>query len=104
MNLGELRKAYMAERPLHSNGGSKLEPGFRVQGRLRLLFYLIIQPRTPTELASLENKHLSDVSRKLRKLKDMGLVESTPSGSRERYYRVTRDGFRYYNVLVRQVQ
>ena len=73
-----------------------------VQKRFRLLFYLIAKPRTPTELASLERKHLSDVSRSLRELRNMGLVEAKTSGSRERYYSVTEDGLFVYTMLSHQ--
>lgn len=57
---------------------------------------------TPTELASLENKHLSQVSRTLRELRKEGLVEYTHSGSREKYYRPTRDGYLVYSMMIRQ--
>ena len=60
---------------------------------LRVLYDLVASPKTPTELANLEKKHLSHVSRILRTLRDNGLVEYTESGSRERYYRTTAEGF-----------
>jgi predicted transcriptional regulator len=67
-------------------------------GWLRLLYYLVRSPKTPTELASLEKKHLSEVSRTLRSMRDVGLVEYTETGSRERYYRATDEGY----VLLRR--
>ena len=50
-------------------------------------------PRTPTELASLENKHLSHVSRALSELRAQGLVEPISGSTRERYYRATDRGY-----------
>ena len=64
--------------------------------RSKLLERLASQPHTPTELATMENKHLSHVSRALIELKDYGLVSSTDSGSRERYYKVTSQGDAIY--------
>jgi predicted transcriptional regulator len=68
-------------------------------GWLRLLYLLVRSPKTPTELATLENKHLSEVSRTLRNMRDSGLVEYTETGSRERYYRATEQGY----VLLRRL-
>jgi len=68
---------------------------------LRLLYYLVGSPRTPTELATIEKKHLSQVSRTLRTLRDSGLVEYTQTGSRQRYYRVTEEG---YAMLMRSLR
>jgi DNA-binding IclR family transcriptional regulator len=62
-------------------------------GWLRLLYHLVGSPKTPTELATLEKKHLSEVSRLLRSMRDSGLVEYTETGSRERYYRATEEGY-----------
>ena len=69
-------------------------------GRFKLLWYLIVRPRTPTELAALESKHLSNVSRMLRELKTEGLVSATSSGSRERYYHATKQGYLMYSLIV----
>lgn len=66
---------------------------------LRVLYHLVTSPKTPTQLANLERKHLSYVSRTLRTLRDSGLVEFTSEGSRERYYRATEEGY----VLVRRL-
>jgi DNA-binding MarR family transcriptional regulator len=77
---------------------------FSVPGRFKLLLYLIVRPRTPTELATLEGKHLSNVSRMLRELKAEGLVEMTPSRSRERYYRATPDGYLIYAMVSSRIR
>jgi DNA-binding transcriptional ArsR family regulator len=66
---------------------------------MKLLFHLTVRPRTPTELAALENKHLSQVSRSLGELKRRGLVELAEARSRERYYKPTRDGYIVYAYL-----
>lgn len=70
--------------------------------KLKLLYYLVIRPRTPTELASLENKHLSDISRGLGSLRKEGLVEFRNSGSREHYYRATAQGYILLYASLRQ--
>ena len=70
-------------------------------GWMRLLLELVKSPKTPTELASLQNKHLSHVSRTLRSLRDSGLVEYTETRSRQRYYRVTAEG---YALLIRTLR
>jgi DNA-binding MarR family transcriptional regulator len=74
------------------------------QSRFKLLLHLVVRPRTPTELASLENRHLSDVSRSLAELRRLGLVEVTPSRSRERYYHVTPDGYMAYAALSQKLK
>ena len=68
---------------------------------LRLLYHLVGSPKTPTELATMEKKHLSQVSRTLRTLRDSGFVEYTQTGSRQRYYRVTAEG---YAMLMRSLR
>jgi DNA-binding PadR family transcriptional regulator len=65
---------------------------------LRVLYHLVSSPKTPTEIANLEKKHLSVVSRTLRDLRTNGLVVYTKTGSRERYYRPTEEGY----ILIRQ--
>lgn len=60
---------------------------------LKLLHHLILSPKTPTELANLEKKHLSEISRALAKLRRFGYVEYERRGSKERYYRATVDGY-----------
>ncbi|MDG7011382.1 MAG: hypothetical protein JRN57_04610 [Nitrososphaerota archaeon] len=69
--------------------------GLSVKGpfRFRLLYHLIGRSRTPTELALLENKHLSDISRGLGVLRKEGLVRYESSGARERYYELTQEGY-----------
>ncbi|MDG6990679.1 MAG: winged helix-turn-helix transcriptional regulator [Nitrososphaerota archaeon] len=67
-----------------------------------MLYHLVMRPRTPTELATLENKHLSDISRGLGKLRKAGLVEFASSGTRERYYRPTQEGYIILYASMRQ--
>ena len=69
--------------------------------KLRLLIDLFNGPHTPTELATMEKKHLSQVSRALRDLRRGGLVEVKKSGSRERYYRPTPVGYSMINEILR---
>ena len=61
--------------------------------RSKLLQRLASRPHTPTELAAIESKHISHVSRALVELRDWGLVCSTESGSREHYYKITSQGY-----------
>jgi DNA-binding transcriptional ArsR family regulator len=61
--------------------------------RSKLLQRLASSPHTPTELATIESKHISHVSRALIELRDWGLVDSTESGSREHYYKITSQGY-----------
>ena len=63
-----------------------------------VLYHLVSSPKTPTEIAHLEKKHLSVVSRTLKDLRSKGLVVYTNTGSRERYYRPTEQGY----ILLRQ--
>ncbi len=67
--------------------------------RSKLLERLASKPCTPTELAAMESKHISHVSRALIELKDRGLVSSSSSGSRERYYRITSQGYAIYATI-----
>lgn len=69
--------------------------------RKTLLSLLIITPKTPSELASIGSKHVSHVSRALAELMSRGLVEYSDKGSRERYYRATKDGYVAYVALLR---
>lgn len=69
--------------------------------RRKLLEHLTKGPLTPTELASMEQKHVSHVSRALAELKAQGLVESMSSHSRERYYRATYQGLATYYMLLK---
>ena len=73
----------------------------RSELRKTLLALLIGVPRTPSELASIESKHVSHVSRALAELRTMGFVEFSEQGSRERYYRATRQGYVAYVALMR---
>jgi DNA-binding transcriptional ArsR family regulator len=72
--------------------------------RFKLLSYLVSTPRTPTELASLEKKHVSHVSRALSELRTMGLVESMETGSRERVYRSTDRGYLLFLMISRSTR
>ena len=69
--------------------------------RRKLLGHLREGPKTPTELASLESKHVSHVSRALKELSAMGVVESMPGQSRERYYRMTKEGYLIFASIAR---
>lgn len=69
--------------------------------RYRLLSLVAVRPRTPTELAGLEGKHVSHVSRALGELRGMGLVERIPSGSRETFYTTTDRGYLIYLMHLR---
>jgi len=60
--------------------------------RSKVLVHLSRGPMTPTELASIENKHVSHVSRALAQLCAEGLVEPISTSSRVRYYRATDRG------------
>jgi DNA-binding transcriptional ArsR family regulator len=69
--------------------------------RKALLFYLILRPRTPSELAAIEKKHVSHVSRALTELRRNGLVECSRSRSREKYYRATELGYATFVIYMR---
>ena len=75
--------------------------GIFLPDKIKLLIDLFSGPHTPTELATIERKHLSQVSRALSELRTHGLVEVTRSGSRERYYRPTPDGYYMINEILR---
>ena len=67
--------------------------------RKALLSRLIRSPATPSDLAAIEQKHVSPVSRALAEMRGMGLVEFASSGSRERYYRATSQGYLVFAAL-----
>ncbi len=67
--------------------------------RARVLAVLSGAVHTPTEIAVLENKHLSHVSRALSELETRGLVEVARSDSRERYYRATKAGYSLFQTI-----
>jgi DNA-binding transcriptional ArsR family regulator len=69
--------------------------------RVKILEDLSKGPKTPTELAYLENEHLSHVSRALAELRAQGLVAPMPRSSRQRYYRTTQRGYELYAVVMR---
>ncbi len=83
-----------------SNIGSAPNGVIGSEVRLRLLGHLSKEAMTPTELASLENKHVSHVSRALSELKAQGLVAPAVTQSRERYYRATQQGMRLYAAVL----
>jgi len=60
--------------------------------RSKVLVELSKGPKTTTELASLEGKHVSHVSRALAELRAEGLVEPFWTSSRSIYYRATDEG------------
>lgn len=72
--------------------------------RRRLLGQLTTGPKTPTELAVIEDKHVSHVSRALAELRMRGLVEPLNRESRERYYRVTNQGYAVYLIISRTIK
>jgi predicted transcriptional regulator len=61
--------------------------------RTRVLALLSGATRTPTEIAKLENRHVSHVCRTIKELEAQGLVEVAWSEPRRRYYRTTRSGY-----------
>ena len=61
--------------------------------RSAVLKILTNRPITPTEVAKIENKHVSHICRTIRELEDAGLVEFVASESRQRYYRATQTGY-----------
>ena len=69
--------------------------------RLTLLFQLVTGPKSPSELATMEKKHISHVSRALTEMRSRGLVEYWATDSRERYYRVTSQGYAVFTMLTR---
>ncbi|MDG6902402.1 MAG: ArsR family transcriptional regulator [Nitrososphaerota archaeon] len=69
--------------------------------RVKLLFHLIAGPKSPSELAIIESKHVSHISRALAEMRSRGLVEYLATDSRERYYRVTSEGYAVFTILTR---
>jgi DNA-binding PadR family transcriptional regulator len=67
--------------------------------RARVLAILSGGTRTPTEIAKLENKHVSHVCRTISELEAQGLVEVAWSESREKHYRTTRSGYALLQTL-----
>ena len=72
--------------------------------RSRLLEHLVGGPKTPTELALMDGKHVSHVSRALAELKEWGLVEQMSSASRERYYKATSQGMSIYSTMLKNIK
>ena len=69
--------------------------------RLGLLLNLIAGPKSPSQLATIEKRHVSHVSRALSELRDRGIVEPLPRGSRETFYRLTNQGYVVYTTLAK---
>jgi DNA-binding MarR family transcriptional regulator len=69
--------------------------------RLKLLFHLIAGPKSPSQLANIEKKHVSHVSRALKEMRSRGLVEYYRTDSREHYYRVTSQGYAVFAIVTR---
>ena len=69
--------------------------------RKAVLTLLVGSPKTPSELAFMGSKHVSHVSRALTELRTRGLVEYSDQGSRERYYKATKEGYMAYAALLR---
>lgn len=65
----------------------------RSEVRSRVLEDVLRGPKTPSELAIIEKRHVSHVSRALAELRAQGLVEPISSQNRPRYYRATDLGF-----------
>jgi DNA-binding transcriptional ArsR family regulator len=84
--------------------GQPLAAEVMTPGRLKLLYHLLRGPCTPTQLATIEDKHLSEISRNLANLRRMGLVVATASGSRERYYKITTEGYAAYAAFVQRIR
>ena len=72
--------------------------------RVKVLKDLERGPKTPTELASLENEHLSHVCRALAQLQAQGLVASMPRSSKQRYYAATQRGLELCSVVTHAVK
>jgi len=69
--------------------------------RRKLLLHLITGPKSPSQLATMEKKHVSHVSRALTEMRSRGLVEYARTDSRERYYRVTSQGYAVFVLVAR---
>ena len=89
-----------------SKGNAPPLPFFVANSNIRkkLLGQLSTGPKTPTELAIMEDKHVSHVSRALAELRVRGLVEPILGDSRERYYRVTNQGHAIYLIVSRIIK
>lgn len=76
----------------------------RSEVRAKVLEDLLKGPKTPTELAHIENAHISHISRTLAELKAQGLVTPMARSSRERYYKTTQRGLELSNFVMRMVK
>ena len=76
----------------------------RSEGRARVLTILSGATHTPTEIAKLEDKHISHVCRTIRELEAQGLVEVAWSESGKRYYRTTKSGYALVLTLTQRAK
>ena len=76
----------------------------RSEVRSNVLEAVVRTPRTPSEIASMSNKHVSHVSRALAELRVQGLVEPVRTSSRQRYYRATDLGFLMAATFMKSVR
>lgn len=67
--------------------------------RSKVLSHLAKEPMTTTEIAFLERKHVSHVSRALAEMRAYGLVESVSGSSKEKYYKATENGISIYTRI-----
>jgi DNA-binding transcriptional ArsR family regulator len=95
--ISEKRLEFWGQLTANSLAVATLVKGSTV--RFKLLERLASQPHTPTELAAMESKHISHVSRALIELKGWGLVSTSESGSREHYYKITSQGYAIYAAI-----
>lgn len=70
------------------------------RSRRACLEALISSPRTPSSISRATNIHLSHISRSLRELADLKLVECvTPKAMKNRIYRITTEGKKVLKVV-----
>jgi DNA-binding PadR family transcriptional regulator len=60
--------------------------------------------RTPTEIARLENKHVSHVCRTISELKARGLVEVAWTESHQKHYKTTMSGYALFLAISKQTK
>jgi len=84
--------------------GSADVAGFVSGSTLRssVLELVSVKSVTPTEVAKIENKHVSHICRTLRELEGAGLVEIVSSQSRQKYYKATQFGYELYLSLTQK--
>ena len=93
-NNPNIKADYLIQDRMSLNGfGRTVSFVSRSEVRSHVLEDVLRGPKTPSELASIENKHVSHVSRALTELCAQGLVEPISGESRRRYYKATDLGF-----------